>query len=187
LEEAIANEEIVKQIAIERDQLLLQVEELGREIKQQTAERERDRNTIQALRAQITQLEQEISRLEQERARKKEIAASNPPPRDLTTRPFNMDDMRFAKIATIKLDPLPDPTTLIEATERHYHYRNGGYDPSPITLNSIAEYLRHRYSNYDDLCRELGSYNEKARNVLKCRVNTTIWTALSSLDIQLED
>lgn len=180
LEEAYLNSEKASQLSIERDYLLFKIKKLANKIQQRTAERNLDRCTIQDLSVTLNQLEQELTK-------HKKAALATQPTRDLTARPFNMDDMRFAKIATIKLDPLPNPETLKEETKRHYDQRNGGFDPSPITLNSISEYLRHRYSNYDDLCREFGSYNEKARNVLKCRVNTTIWTALSAIDIQLDD
>ncbi len=85
-------------------------------------------------------------------------------------RPRGMCDLKFARLAKINLYPFPSDLQL--AAQRHYNTSD------LIRLNATVDFLRHQYSNYDNLCSELNTYNESARHILKCRVNAEIWANL---------
>jgi hypothetical protein len=91
----------------------------------------------------------------------------------ITRRPHDMWDVKFAEIAAIEINQFPED--LIQKAKEHYN------DSSSVSLNATVDFLRHKFSNYEILCQELRDFNEEARHILKCRVNTEIWINLTNL------
>ena len=185
LNKAIKNEEKAKSLTRERDSLQQTVNKKSVQTEQLTSERN-------SLKAKNTELQNKISNLElqlelKDRINNLEFQITNygdikntkvsvNETNKLTIRPSKMSNIEFARNASIQIDTFPhDPK---EEARKYYDNKNNGFDPKPLTQNGIVDFLRHKFSNYELLCREFSGYDESAANILKSKVNTKIWEQL---------
>jgi len=171
---AIENEEKAKSLTRERDSLQQTVSEKSVQTDQLLSERN-------SLKAKNTELQNKISNLElqlelKDKINTLELEITNygniNEANKLTIRPSKMSNIEFARNANIQFDIFPhDPKV---AAKKYYDNKNNGFDPKPLTQNGIVDFLRHKYSNYELLCREFSGYDESAANILKAKVNTKI-------------
>jgi len=185
LNKAIENEEKAKNLTRERDSLQKTVNKKSAQTDQLISERN-------SLKAKNTELQNKISNLELQLELKDKInnlefqianygdvkngKVSINETNKLTIRPSKMSNIEFARNASIQIDPFPhDPK---EEARKYYDNKNNGFDPKPLTQNGIVDFLSHKYSIYELLCREFSGYDESAANILKSKVNTKIWEQL---------
>ncbi|WP_404785898.1 hypothetical protein [Altericista sp. CCNU0014] len=172
LSEEILNEAILYEIKSQgleeklirdRQTFELKFNRLSQKIKQRTTEKNNHKLENQALLEKLRHLEQEFHN-------NKKVEVSSLENKRLTRRPNDMWDVKFARMASIELNPFPE--NLKQKAQEHYN------DTSFVSLNATVDFLRHKFSNYEFLCRELRNFDEEARHILKCRVNAEIWKNL---------
>jgi predicted nucleic acid-binding Zn-ribbon protein len=149
------------------------LEQFQEQVNEQTA-------TIQRLTGRLQEAQTAIASLEQDLER-----CRNPkPPLTYTSRPPRVSDEQFARFAEIQLKPFPQD--LQEQAQEHYRQRNG-YNGQSLSQNALIAFLRHQYTNYELLCRDLDSYNSYASHILRARVNARIWDSLAGVSLDLKE
>jgi hypothetical protein len=155
LEEAIAKEQAVDRKEKETREL---IEQLINEIKKMEEEKRK-------LQKQIQERKQQISTRESQK--------------EIIKRTHGMETIKFAKIATIILQDISNKKDLQEKVRAYYDNKYGKKSDRSIEKYEIVNYLRHEYTNYDNLLNQImprEMQREEAREILKNRVNAVIWS-----------
>jgi hypothetical protein len=158
----------------DRDCLSVTQQELSQQLETMRSQLADAQTLNTELQAELTETRQQLETL----------TPSLPP--TYRERPYNMDDERFARFATIELQEFPCASHIEDVAKHHYRTLHADKQ-QPISFNALVDFLRHRFTNYEALCDELNHSKYYARNILKARVNAEICQQLAQMRISIRN